>query len=191
MYINAIKKELWSSAFRLGEIYILYKNSSKAGFGSSLHAISRAILVKFTFEITCRDKPEVGAAAAAAAAAAAVVVVVVVYYYYDYYVEKTVERFSPHWRRVIYPKRLCFFQKHFWHFLIFTPYFFINPILKYYVETLPLLFRGVSISHTEIEMIDWWCLDPSFGSISIASRCLETSPLLRPLQDGGYYKSQA
>ena len=29
------------------------------------------------------------------------------------------QRFSPHWRRVMYPKRLCFFQNHFWHFLIF------------------------------------------------------------------------
>ena len=26
------------------------------------------------------------------------------------------QQFSPHWRRVIYPKRLCFFQNHFWHF---------------------------------------------------------------------------
>ena len=26
--------------------------------------------------------------------------------------------FSPHWRRVIYPKCLCFFQNHFWLFLI-------------------------------------------------------------------------
>ena len=34
------------------------------------------------------------------------------------------QRFSPHWRWIIYPKRLCSktVQNHFWHFLIFFSY---------------------------------------------------------------------